>query len=90
MPTVVAEAMMHCVPCILSDATGTSGYIEDNRNGIIFESGNVNQLSEKIMWCVDHKNELPMMGEAARKVYETHFSESAIEKKISGIINDML
>lgn len=74
MPTVVAEAMMHKVPCILSDSIGTIDYIKDNENGFIFESGNVNQLEKKIKWCIDNYLNLSQFGIEARKVYEKVFS----------------
>ncbi len=54
MPTVCAEAMMHSVPCILSDAAGTAAYVEDGVNGLVFQSENVQELSEKIKWCMNH------------------------------------
>ena len=74
MPTVAAEAMMHKVPCILSDSVGTVTYIEDCKSGLIFENQNVDQLVEKIIWCINNYVDLPQLGIEARKVYEKVFS----------------
>lgn len=63
MPTVAAEAMMHSVPCLISDAAGTAAYLQDGVNGFIFQSENAEELSRKIAWCIAHSGELPRMGE---------------------------
>lgn len=86
MPTVCAEAMMHSVPCILSDATGTAAYVEDGVNGLVFQSENVQELSEKIKWCMNHMTQLKKMGEESRRVYEAYFSMSVFEQNLLGIV----
>lgn len=53
MPTVAAEAMIPSVPCILSDAMGTTAYIRDGENGLLFQSENAEELSEKLLEIVN-------------------------------------
>lgn len=89
MPTVVAEAMMHSVPCLISDAIGTAAYIQNKVNGLIFESENADKLSEQIKWCTQHYQELAEIGIRARKVYETHFSMEVFEKQLLAYVNEM-
>lgn len=86
MPTVAAEAMMHGVPCILSDATGTAGYIQDGMDGIVFRSEDAEQLAEKLVWCIEHPGQLSDMGIRARKVYENVFSMRAFEENVQRIL----
>lgn len=83
MPTVCAEAMMHAVPCIVSDATGTAEYLHDGTDGLIFQSEDVAELVEKIRWCMRHRTMLDVMGARARTVYETYFSMQAFEKSLA-------
>lgn len=90
MPTVAAEAMMHSVPCIVSDATGTAACIHDGEDGFVFQSGNVQMLAEKIAWCVANKGKLGGMGEKARKLYEKHFSMEAFEKRFLEVVHGIL
>lgn len=90
MPTVAAEAMMHSVPCILSDAAGTSAYVRDGNDGLIFPSGNVQALTEKIEWCVNNRKKLTGMGKKARELYEKHFSISAFEKRLIEVIREAM
>ena len=86
MPTVAAEAMMHRVPCLLSDAVGTVQYIEDGRDGILFESEDVEGLANKIQWCIVNRGQLSEMGRRARCVYEKVFSVEAFEEKIISLV----
>lgn len=79
MPTVAAEAMMHGVPCVLSDTTGTVKYIRDERDGMIFQSGNAEQLKEILANCIQGRWNLDQMGRNARKVFEKYFSLEAFE-----------
>ncbi len=79
MPTVAAEAMMHSVPCLLSDAVGTAEYIHDREDGLLFPSENVSALSGKVAWCIVHADLLADMGRKARKIYEEVFSMNAME-----------
>ncbi len=80
MPTVCAEAMMHQVPCLVSDSAGTAEYIDDGENGLVFPSGDAETLRKKIEWCIYHYGELDSMGINARKLYDKYFSMDVFEK----------
>lgn len=86
MPTVAAEAMMHCVPCIVSDATGTAEYITNGVDGLIIPNQDIQALSEKIEWCVKNRPNLRRMGEKARRVYEKVFSLEAFKERLMEIV----
>ncbi|MDE5696548.1 MAG: glycosyltransferase family 4 protein [Lachnospiraceae bacterium] len=90
MPTVAAEAMMHSVPCIVSDATGTAAYIHDGEEGFIFPSEDVQALADRIEWCVTNEEELESMGKKARKLYEKHFSMPAFVKSFMEVVHEAL
>lgn len=90
MPTVAAEAMMHSVPCILSNATGTASYIHDGQDGLLFSSENAAELAEKIAWSVCHRDELVQMEIRARDIYEKVFSMNAFEKNLLRIVNELI
>lgn len=90
MPTVAAEAMMHSVPCIVSDVTGTASYITDGENGFVFASENVEELAKKITWCIENRSKLPELGANARQVFEKTFSMKTFEQNLLSIVNDVL
>lgn len=90
MPTVAAESMMHGVPCLVSDVTGTAAYISQGENGLVFKSGDTIGLAGQIRWCIANRNCLAKMGRKAEKVYEEIFSMEVFEKNLSGIISGLL
>ncbi|MCM1264028.1 MAG: glycosyltransferase family 4 protein [Butyrivibrio sp.] len=90
MPTVAAEAMMHHIPCIVSDVTGTAAYICDGEDGFIFPSEDAELLASKIGWCVQNNEQASCMGNRARNIYEKYFSMQAFEKQLLQILNTVI
>lgn len=90
MPTVVGEAMMHSVACIISDVIGTVEYIQDKKSGLLFRSEDSSDLAEKIEWCIDHRDESEKMGRNAREIYEKFFSMEAFEKKLMNLLDNKI
>lgn len=90
MPTVCAEAMMHRVPCLVSDAVGTSAYLSDGVDGMVFRCGDADELRERILWCMRNKDAVSKMGDAAYKVYERFFSVRVFEKNLSAYVEEMI
>ncbi len=86
MPTVCAEAMMNYIPCIVSDSTGTAGYIENEKSGLIFASEDSEQLAECICWMVDHRNDIKKIGLEARKVYDKEFSMECFNNNVKHLM----
>lgn len=90
MPTVAAEAMMHSVPCIVSDATGTAAYIHDGVDGSVFPCGDARALAGEIGWCARNRDRLDSMGAKARLLYERHFSMPVFEERLLGVVREAL
>lgn len=90
MPTVAAEAMMHSVPCIMSDAVGTASYIQDGADGILFTNEDAGMLASKIEWCVRNREPAGEMGKKARELYERHFSMRAFETRLMELLREAL
>ena len=82
MPTVCAEAMMHEVPCIMSDAIGTVKYISDGEDGMLFHCGDTEELADKISWAIQNKDKLRVIGHRARKVFERTFDMETFEENL--------
>lgn len=90
MPTVAAEAMSYGVPCIVSDVTGTAAYINEGKDGLIFESEDPKMLARKIRWCVENRDKLEQMGKKARRIYEKYFSMEVFEKNVIEIVREII
>ncbi len=73
---IILEAFYSNTPVIASKVGGIPDLIEEMKTGILFEAGNVSDLSEKLKWCEEHPKELKEMGKAGRLYAEENFSES--------------
>ena len=86
MPTVAAEAMMHWLPCLLSDAVGTARFVRDGEDGLLFASEDADALAKQMKWCIDNRERLSAMGRRARRIYERFFSEEVFEERVLGLL----
>lgn len=86
MPAVCTEAMMHKLPCLVSDSTGTAAYIREKENGLLFQSGIADDLARQIVWCVENRQKLAQMGRESRKIFLEKFSMYTFEKKLVNAI----
>lgn len=89
MPTVAAEAMMHGLPCLISDTAGTVKYIRNGIDGIVFQSGNIEQLREILRKCIQGSYNLKEMSRNACKVFEKYFSMEAFEQRFMSLVEDI-
>ena len=48
----------------------------------------VDELAEKMKWCVEHKDQIEQTGRNARVVYERYFSMEAFEHHLTDLIED--
>lgn len=90
MPTVCAEAMMHGVPCLVSDAIGTAEYIRTGKNGLVFQNGNIKMLAEYIAWCVCNYKKVNNMRMYAREIYQKFFSVDVFERELLCFVNECI
>lgn len=66
---VVPEAAAHGVPSIVASECAATDYVEDGINGMIFQTGNINSLKEKLYDIANNKEVLKQLGDAAYKKY---------------------
>lgn len=88
MPVVATENFMLGNICLCSTTTGTSYYIEDSINGFVFESGNSEQLKDKIVYIIEHKDELGSIKQNGRKIYEDYFDIQIFQKNILQLVEE--
>jgi alpha-maltose-1-phosphate synthase len=71
---VLLEAMACGLPVVASDMSGASECVTEGKEGFIVPTRNVDRLAEAIFWCYQHRDELPVMGQAARARIEGNFT----------------
>lgn len=67
MPVSLLEAMNAGLLVISSRVGGVPYMIEDGTTGLLFESGNADELAEKILWALTHPVEAQAIVNAAQK-----------------------
>lgn len=87
-PLVVIDALMHGCPVVISDHVGQKHLIENGKNGYVFESGNPQDLAEKLGQMIDNKNSLPAMSLAARELYLKSFDYAACSKAFLHMVEE--
>lgn len=63
---VVLEALACGLPVVCSKNAGACDIIQNGINGYAFSSGDIEELEDIIMWCVNNKSELVNMRTAAQ------------------------
>ena len=64
------EAMGCGIPVLMSAIPGNKEWIVDGKNGILFQTKNIMELSEKMVECCRNRNKLDGYSSAARRMIE--------------------
>lgn len=77
MGRVLLEAMAAKKPVLASRATGIPRYVRDGENGLLFESGNAEDLSKKLLQLVNDQPLQHRMGERGYEFLRSDLDEAA-------------
>lgn len=80
------EAMSYGKLCIVSDAAGITQYISNMQNGIIFENACVDELADRLYWCIQNKDEIVNMKKESRKTYEYFFTMDVFQNNLLDVL----
>ncbi len=84
LPHTVIEAMACRCPVIATGLEGTREVIEDGRNGITIESGNTQQLAEKLIFLLENE---PTRQKMIAEAYKTVTGKFTWEKTLDQLEN---
>lgn len=77
MPMVVTEAMAQGMTIICSENTGSAPLLAAQKGGLIYENDSPEALARCVQAVLEDPEAFREMGSAARRIYESYFSESA-------------
>lgn len=83
------EAMAFGMPILCSDHSGINDLVEDGVNGFVFQTGNLEDLKNKICWFVDNKEKCILMGKRSREIALEHTWERYYDDFVK-IINEIV
>ena len=66
-PSTVIEAMGCGLPVIVSTHCGIAEYIENGKQGFVYDPFDIETLKDLILWFVRNRSRIPLMGLEARK-----------------------
>jgi len=89
-PMVVLESMACGTPVVGSRLGGTVELIEDGKNGLLYEPGDIEDLVRKILFLLENSEEYLRMSKYARKVVEEKFNIGIFVKNIKNEIKSVL
>jgi glycosyltransferase involved in cell wall biosynthesis len=89
-PITILEAFSTGTPVIASDIGGLSEIVEENINGLLFEPGNENELTERIMFLCNDTAASVQLGTNARKTYELKYTAEINYNNLMAIYRSVL
>lgn len=89
-PNIIAEAYAYGKPVIGSRIGGIPELIRDNITGLTFETGNSEDLKEKIIYMLDNPIKVKEMGRNARNMVEKNLHPESHYKKLLNIYKSVL
>lgn len=89
-PASILEAFALGKPVIGSDIGGIPELIEDGVDGLLFEPGNAEELSEKIAYLISRPQLGEQMGKNARKKMEEKYNPEVYYQRLMGVYQKLL
>jgi glycosyltransferase involved in cell wall biosynthesis len=90
LPNALLEAMATGLPCIASDVGGNTDLIVDEENGLLFETGSVEQLAGALLRLVRDQAKRRALGHRARETIEVGYSMDRVVKKYMELYHSLL
>lgn len=86
----VVELMVHGMPIVVSNVGGIPELIHNNKNGILVESENCEEISKVVINIINDVNTAKTYGENARKDAYEKFNVKRMVKETENIIDELL
>ncbi|MGR5154513.1 glycosyltransferase family 4 protein [Photobacterium swingsii] len=83
MPLAILEAQATGLPCVVSNIQGNNHLVTNNKDGLLFDLREPEQLSEKIISLIDNKTKRIQLGQNARKKVLDKYNIDLRIKKIA-------
>ena len=87
-PRQEAQAME--LPVIVSDIGGVSEGLIDGVSGFLIKPKDIESITSKILFLINHPEELPKMGSAGKKFVKNKYDKPIISKKIINLYTALI
>ncbi len=89
-PFAVLEALSSRLPVVTTKVGGIPETVEDGKNGFLCEPFNAKQLSDRVLFCLEHPAAALEMAFLARKTIEERFDWRLVVKKVLKVYDEAL
>jgi glycosyltransferase involved in cell wall biosynthesis len=87
-PMVIPEAFSCALPVLGSSVAGIRELVKIGETGLQFDLNDFVDLKRKILWSIDHTDEMARMGRNARATYERQFTPEVNYNALMTIYQD--
>ena len=84
-PTTIIESLIHGKPVIASKIGGIPEQIEDNKNGFLFQPGNIMQLKNCVVTYLNNPSLVKVHGKNGYEKAINHYNEARYYQELSDI-----
>ncbi|NJM76780.1 MAG: glycosyltransferase family 4 protein [Acaryochloridaceae cyanobacterium RU_4_10] len=88
MPLALLEAMAHSVPVVASDIESIAEVVEHQKQGLLFEMGDRNDLHQTLAWALQHPQQMHQMAQNAKRRVQG-FSEDKMVKETLQLLQEL-
>lgn len=85
---VAVEGLMMGKPVICSDGCGVADNLDNGVSGLVFRSGDQQDLTDKIRFSILHPQEINKIGSEGRSVYEKNYSYEIFNRRIISLLDE--
>lgn len=82
IPTVIMEAMAMGLPVVSTYHSGIPELVENGVSGFLVSERNIDQLTEKLNYLIEHSDLWAEMGEAGRQFVECNYNINKLNDKL--------
>ena len=87
LPRSTLEAMSIGRPILTTNASGCKETVEEGINGFMVPVGSINRLADKMIWFINNKDKIQIMGKQSRKLVEKKFDVRKVNEEMLRIMN---
>ncbi len=87
MPIVVSEALQRGILCVVSTEVGQTEYINNGKNGFVFENESAEELAEIMMMLIKNREEIYSIGQEGKEIYYKYFEKSRAKEALKRLLN---
>jgi glycosyltransferase involved in cell wall biosynthesis len=89
-PTVLLEAMSYGLPIICSQIGGLSEIVEDGKTGLLYEPGNITELTERIRMLWQNPALCRQLGDAGKRKLQEEYAVDRLLDRLLAIYEKVI